>query len=57
MSLKVKMNRQNKNNMKNKLNIHKVEELGFFIVIAVVSIIVGMAILVGAIKLVDLLNK
>ena len=43
--------------MKNKLNIHKVEELGFFIVIAVVSIIVGMAILVGAIKLVDLLNK
>jgi hypothetical protein len=51
------MNRQNKNNMKNKLNIHKVEELGFFIVIAVVSIIVGMAILVGAIKLVDLLNK
>lgn len=33
------------------------EELGFFIVMAVVSIIVGMTILVGAIKLVDLLNK
>ena len=33
------------------------EELGFFIVMAVVSIIVGMVILVGAIKLVDLLNK
>ena len=43
--------------MKNKINIHKVEEIGFFIVMAVVSIIVGMAIVVGIIKLVDLLNK
>lgn len=33
------------------------EELGFFIVMAVVSIIIGMTILVGVIKLVDLLNK
>jgi hypothetical protein len=43
--------------MKNKINLHKMEELGFFIVMAVVSIIIGMTILVGVIKLVDLLNK
>jgi len=43
--------------MKNKINIHKVEEIGFFIVMTVVSIIVGMAIVIGIIKLVDLLNK
>jgi len=43
--------------MKNKINIHKLEELGFFITMAVASIIIGMAILGGIIKLVDLLNK
>jgi hypothetical protein len=43
--------------MKNKINIHKMEELGFFIVMTVVSIIIGMAIVSGIIKLVDLLSK
>jgi hypothetical protein len=43
--------------MKNKINIHKVEELGFFIAISLVSIVIGMAIVVGIVKLVDLLNK
>jgi hypothetical protein len=43
--------------MKNKINIHKMEELGFFIAMAVVSIVIGMAIVSGIIKLIDLLNK
>jgi hypothetical protein len=43
--------------MKNKLNIHKMEELGFFITMSIVSIVVGMTILVGVIKLIDLFNK
>jgi hypothetical protein len=43
--------------MKNKINIHRVEELGFFITMSIVSIMIGMTILVGVIKLVDLLNK
>jgi hypothetical protein len=43
--------------MKNKINIHKVEEIGFFIAISITSIVIGMAIVVGIIKLVDLLNK
>ena len=33
------------------------EEIGFFIAMAVVSIVIGMAIVSGIIKLVDLLNK
>jgi hypothetical protein len=43
--------------MKNKINIHKMEELGFSIAMVVVSIVIGMAIVSGIIKLVDLLNK
>jgi hypothetical protein len=43
--------------MKNKMNIHKLEELGFFIAMAVTSIIIGMAILGGVVLLVDLINK
>jgi hypothetical protein len=43
--------------MKNKINIHKMEELGFFIAMSVVSIVIGMAIVSGIIKLVDLINK
>ena len=43
--------------MKNKINIHKMEELGFFITMTVVSIVIGMVIVSGIIKLVDLLNK
>jgi len=43
--------------MKNKINIHKMEELGFFIAMSVVSIVIGMAIVSGIIKLIDLLNK
>jgi hypothetical protein len=43
--------------MKNKINIHKMEEIGFFIAMAIVSIVIGMAIVSGVIKLVDLLNK
>ena len=43
--------------MKNKINIHKVEELGFFIAMSIASIVIGMAIVVGIVKLVDLLNK
>jgi hypothetical protein len=43
--------------MKNKINIHKMEEIGFFITMTVVSIVIGMAIVSGVIKLVDLLNK
>ena len=33
------------------------EELGFSIAMVVVSIVIGMAIVVGIVKLVDLLNK
>ncbi len=33
------------------------EEIGFFIAMTVVSIVIGMAIVSGIIKLVDLLNK
>ncbi len=43
--------------MKNKINIHKMEELGFFIAMTIVSIVIGMAIVSGIIKLVELLNK
>lgn len=43
--------------MKNKINIHKMEEIGFFITMTVVSIVIGMAIVSGIVKLVDLLNK
>jgi hypothetical protein len=43
--------------MKNKINIHKMEEIGFFITMVVVSIVIGMAIVSGIIKLVDLINK
>jgi hypothetical protein len=43
--------------MKNKINIHKMEELGFFIAMTVVSIVIGMVIVSGIIKLVDLLSK
>jgi hypothetical protein len=43
--------------MKNKINIHKMEELDFFITMSVVSIVIGMAIVSGIIKIVDLLNK
>jgi hypothetical protein len=43
--------------MKNKINIHKMEEIGFFIAMAVVSIVIGMAIVSGIIKLVELLSK
>jgi hypothetical protein len=43
--------------MKNKINIHKLEELGFFIAMAVASIVIGMAIVSGIIKLVELLSK
>jgi hypothetical protein len=43
--------------MKNKFNIHKLEELGFFIAMAVASIVIGMAILGGIVLLVDLINK
>jgi hypothetical protein len=43
--------------MKNKINIHKMEELGFFIAMTIVSIVIGMAIVSGIIKLIDLLNK
>jgi hypothetical protein len=43
--------------MKNKINIHKMEEIGFFIAMSVVSIVIGMAIVSGIIKLIDLLNK
>jgi len=40
-----------------KINIHKLEELGFFIAMAVVSIIVGTAIIGGIFKLVDIFNN
>jgi hypothetical protein len=40
-----------------KINIHKAEELGFFIAMAVASIVIGMAILGGVVLLVDLINK
>jgi len=40
-----------------KINIHKAEELGFYIAMAIASIVIGMAILGGIIKLVDLINK
>ena len=43
--------------MKNKINIHKLEELGFFIAMAIASIVIGMAILGGVVLLVDLINK
>ena len=43
--------------MKNKMNIHKAEKLGFFIAMWIVSIVVGMAIVGGIVKLVDLINK
>jgi hypothetical protein len=43
--------------MRNKLDIHEAEEWGFIITMSIVSIIVGMAILGGVIKLVDLINK
>jgi len=43
--------------MKNKINIHKMEEIGFFVAMSIVSIVIGMAIVSGIIKLVDLLNK
>ena len=43
--------------MKNKMNIHKMEELGFFIAMAVVSIVIGLGIVAGIVKLIDLLNK
>jgi hypothetical protein len=39
------------------MNIHKVEKLGFFITMWIISIVVGMTILVGVIKLIDLFNK
>jgi len=45
------------NVMNNKINIHKMEEIGFFIAMTVVSIVIGMAIVSGIIKIVDLLNK
>ena len=45
------------NRMKNKMNIHKAEELGFFIAMAVASIVIGMAVLGGVVLLVDLINK
>ncbi len=43
--------------MKNKTNIHKVEKLGFFIAMWIVSCIVGMAIVCGIFKLVFLINN
>ena len=43
--------------MKNKKNIHKLEEVGFFVTMAIVSIIIGTAIVVGMIKLVDIFNN
>jgi hypothetical protein len=43
--------------MNNKMNIHKLEELGFYIAMAVASIVIGMAILGGVVLLVDLINK
>jgi hypothetical protein len=43
--------------MKNKINIHKLEKLGFYIAMAVASIGIGMAILGGVVLLVDLINK
>jgi len=45
------------NKFRNKLNIHTVEELGFFIVITRVSILLGMVIVIGIVKLIDLLSK
>jgi hypothetical protein len=43
--------------MNNKFNIHKLEELGFFIAMAVASIVIGIAILGGVVLLIDLINK
>jgi hypothetical protein len=43
--------------MNNKFNIHKLEELGFFIAMAVASIVIGIAILGGVVLLVDLINR
>jgi len=43
--------------MRNKLDIHKVEEIGFFITMTIVSVIVGMAIVISIIKLVDIFNN
>ena len=39
------------------INIHKMEQIGFFIAMAVASIVIGMAILGGVVLLVDLINK
>ncbi len=39
------------------MNIHKAEKLGFFIAMWIVSCIVGMAIVGGIFKLVDIFNN
>jgi hypothetical protein len=43
--------------MKNKINIHKVEEVGFFVVMVIVSIVIGMGIIGGIVKILDSINK
>ena len=44
------------NRMNNKFNIHKLEELGFFIAMSIASIMIGMAILGGVVLLIDLIK-
>ena len=42
--------------MRNKINIHKIEELGFFVTMWIVSIVIGMGIVSATIKLIDLIK-
>jgi hypothetical protein len=43
--------------MRNKINIHNIEELGFFITMWIVSIVIGMGIVSATIKLIDLIKE
>jgi hypothetical protein len=42
--------------MRNKINIHNIEELGFFVTMWIVSIVIGMGIVSATIKLIHLIK-